>query len=70
MKILLITQYFPPDLSAGSFRMSSLVNEFKKYMSKNDVLEIYTTFPHRYDNYESDNIIIEKKILRLIELNF
>ena len=40
MKILLITQYFPPDLSAGSFRMSSLVNEFKKYMSKNDVLEI------------------------------
>ncbi len=65
MKILLITQYFPPDLSAGSFRMSSLVNEFKKYMSKNDVLEIYTTFPHRYDNYESDNIIIEKKNIKI-----
>lgn len=65
MKILLITQYFPPDLSAGSFRMSSLVNEFKKYISKNDVLEIYTTFPHRYDNYESDNNIIEKKNIKI-----
>lgn len=56
MKILLITQYFPPDLSAGSFRMSSLVDEISNSLTNDDMLEVYTAYPHRYDDYRKQKI--------------
>ena len=48
MKILLLSYYFEPDLSAGSFRMKALTESLKK---RNIQLKIITTQPNRYTNY-------------------
>ncbi len=51
MKILILSFFYYPDLSAGSFRASSLVS---KLLEKNEDLEIelITTFPNRYNNFD------------------
>ncbi len=49
MKILFLSYYFPPDLSAGSFRAESLILEFSKI--KNIDIDLLTTSPNRYENY-------------------
>lgn len=48
MRILVLSYYYPPDLSAGSFRTGALTAELSKrsVVSKIDVL---TTLPSRYD---------------------
>ena len=51
MKLLFISFYFPPDLSAGSFRSSALIEQLKKKFSQ---IEIYTAFPSRYKVYKED----------------
>lgn len=44
-KVLIITQYFPPDLTAAAFRIGELV----KYLQKTNKfhIEVLTTFPHK-----------------------
>ena len=54
MKILVITYYYPPDLSACSFRIESLIKSFKKLNESNCqkvIVDIVTTLPHRYTTY-------------------
>ena len=51
MKILIISFYFPPDLSAGSFRSKSLVKALLKN-NKNVEIEVFTTTPNRYKSFE------------------
>lgn len=53
MKILFLTFYFPPDLSAGSFRSSSLVEALLKNSNKNIQIDIVTTIPNRYRGFQS-----------------
>ena len=48
MKLLLLTFYYPPDLSAGSFRAAALTDALLRAGAKVDVL---TTRPHRYASY-------------------
>ena len=52
MKILILTNYFTPDLSAGSFRMQALVNNLEKYKHYGLEVEIVTTMPNRYSSYK------------------
>jgi hypothetical protein len=52
MKILFLTYYFEPDLCAGSFRNTSLLNELVNELKPDDVLEVITTQPNRYDSYK------------------
>lgn len=54
MKILLLTFYFAPDLSAGSFRNTSLVKAFSKIFNDDDVLHVVTTKPNRYSSFRVD----------------
>lgn len=68
MNILLITQYFPPDLSAGSFRMSALVNEISKLMNNDTKLEVFTTYPHRYDNFRDDKIDFDNANIKIYKI--
>lgn len=50
MKILILSFYFSPDLSAGSFRTQALVDAL--LASSNDVeLEVVTTLPNRYSGF-------------------
>ena len=61
MKILILSYYFSPDLSAGSFRSRAIAEELiKKKYSKHSV-DILTTLPNRYEDY----FIKAKKIEKL-----
>ena len=63
MKIVFFTFYYPPDLSAGSFRSISLVQALSKKMNS-DELHIITTQPNRYESHKlkADNIEIDGKV--------
>lgn len=46
MKILLFTQYYPPDIGAQAFRMEVLV---KALLKRDHKVSVITAEPHRYD---------------------
>lgn len=48
MKILFLTFYYSPDLCAGSFRSSSLLEKLSKF---NIDIEVITTMPNRYSTF-------------------
>jgi len=48
MKLLILSFYFPPDLSAGSFRISSLLEALAAQGPSNLTIEVLTTMPNRY----------------------
>lgn len=54
MKILYLTFYFEPDLCAGSFRNSSLVNSLSKWLGNDDIIDVVTTSPNRYKTYKKE----------------
>ncbi len=51
-RILVLSLYYPPDLSAGSFRTAALVEALIKSGMSPD-LEVLTSFPNRYHTYIS-----------------
>lgn len=51
MRILLLSFYFPPDLSAGSFRARGLVEALKAEAGSFFSLDIITTMPNRYHSH-------------------
>jgi len=51
MRILILSFYFPPDLSAGSFRMSGLVEALHRVIGPEDQVDVLTTQPNRYASY-------------------
>ncbi len=56
-KILIISYNYPPDISAGAFRIHSLVKELSK--CKNIIVHLVTTYPNRYKNH-NPNILTSK----------
>jgi len=48
MKILILSFYYPPDLSAGSFRVKALENALLKNSGESIHIDIITTMPNRY----------------------
>lgn len=51
-RIVYLTFYFRPDLCAGSFRNSPLVDELAKLAQlKRATIEVYTTLPNRYSTF-------------------
>jgi glycosyltransferase involved in cell wall biosynthesis len=51
MRILMLSFYYPPDLSAGSFRARSISEALASKMKPDDTLDIVTTRPNRYATY-------------------
>lgn len=51
MKILLLSFYFEPDLSAGSFRATALVKELVQAMPVGSHVDVVTTLPNRYKTF-------------------
>jgi hypothetical protein len=43
--------YFSPDLSAGSFRTTALVNALKQQMPADGKIDVITTLPNRYNSF-------------------
>lgn len=54
MKVLLLSFYFQPDLSAGSFRNTALVDSLKRKLPVGSSIEVMTTLPNRYAGFSAD----------------
>ncbi|UAY55456.1 glycosyltransferase family 4 protein [Arachidicoccus terrestris] len=52
-KILYLTFYFEPDLSAGSFRNTSLVKEIANQSIGDVEIDVFTTLPNRYSSFQA-----------------
>ena len=64
MKIVFFTFYYPPDLSAGSFRSIALAKALSSKMEEGDELHVITTHPNRYANLRvvADDLEVDGKI--------
>jgi glycosyltransferase involved in cell wall biosynthesis len=51
LRILLLSFYYKPDLCAGSFRATAMVEALLNNMGPDDHLEVITTLPNRYVTY-------------------
>ena len=60
MKLLILSYYYKPDLSAGSFRVSAIIDELKKEQNQDIEVELITTMPNRYKQYNIEAKSIEK----------
>jgi glycosyltransferase involved in cell wall biosynthesis len=61
LKILVLSFYFQPDLCAGSFRSTALVNALCQKLEIDDTIEIITTMPNRYKSLRNPALLYEKK---------
>ena len=59
MKILILTFYYQPDLSAGSFRITALVEQLLKLGLDIDI-EVITTLPNRYASFHPEAPALEE----------
>lgn len=48
MRLLMLSNYFTPDLSAGSFRMQALIDALKPWGANGLEVDLITTRPNRY----------------------
>lgn len=68
MRILFLTYFFPPDLSAGSFRAKALVDELLRCGPRNLQIDIISTIPNRYvshvpeDEVDTDTVGREERV--------
>lgn len=53
MKVLLLSFYFTPDLSAGSFRNTAFVESLQKLLPEGSEIHVVTTLPNRYSAYNA-----------------
>lgn len=68
MKILILTQYYSPELAPSAFRVESLVKHLKGKLGDSASLNIITTMPSRYANEkisaktfeQHENVTIER----------
>lgn len=59
MRILFLSFYFEPDLSAGSFRNTSLFYAILSRLKEDDFIHVITTQPNRYSSFKS--LSVEKE---------
>ncbi len=59
MKILILSFYYEPDLSAGSFRSTSLVSAMLDQMSSEAHVDVITTLPNRYISFNREALEFE-----------
>jgi glycosyltransferase involved in cell wall biosynthesis len=60
LKILILSFYFQPDLCAGSFRSTALVNILCQKLESDDTIEVITTMPNRYKSLRNPALLYEK----------
>jgi len=60
LHILILSFYFQPDLGAGSFRATALVNELAERLGPSDKLTVLTTMPNRYKSFQTETTSHEK----------
>ena len=51
MRLLVLSFYYTPDLSAGSFRAAALVKALRERAPAGSAIDVLTTLPNRYDSF-------------------
>lgn len=51
MRLLVLSFYYPPDLSAGSFRITALVAALRELAGSDLQVDVVTTLPNRYHTF-------------------
>ncbi len=59
IRILFLSFYYSPDLSAGSFRAAALVSALVKRLPKNAQIDVLTTAPNRYSSFVINAPLLE-----------
>jgi glycosyltransferase involved in cell wall biosynthesis len=54
MRLLILSFYYAPDLSAGSFRTTALVKALRERLAADVEIEVLTTLPNRYDSFRME----------------
>lgn len=54
MHLLVLSFYFQPDLCAGSFRATALVDKLVAKLGPSDQITVLTTMPNRYKSFQAD----------------
>jgi glycosyltransferase involved in cell wall biosynthesis len=60
LKILVLSFYYKPDLSAGSFRTTKFVDALKQKMPVDGQIDVLTTLPNRYSSFSIEAPTEEK----------
>lgn len=70
-RVLLLTFYYPPDLSAGSFRSEALTRALIEEGDGHLVVDVATTTPNRYSSYQPDSQVetLPDDRLRIIRID-
>lgn len=66
MRILVLSFYFSPDLSAGSFRTTAFVDALGQRMPAEGQIDVFTTLPNRYSSFTVEAPAEEKRLGLLI----
>lgn len=59
-RILVLSYYFEPDLSAGSFRNTALAKNLSQLAGENVIVEVITTQPNRYKSFKDEALSFEE----------
>ncbi len=54
IRILVLSFYFKPDLSAGSFRTTAFVEQLATVLPEHAEIDVLTTRPNRYHSYQAE----------------
>lgn len=60
MKLLILSFYYQPDLSAGSFRTTALVEALLERLPADAHIDLITTLPNRYSSFSSEAPALEE----------
>ncbi|MFG3694037.1 glycosyltransferase family 4 protein [Stutzerimonas stutzeri] len=60
-RILLLSFFYPPDLSAGSFRANALVDALCERATGNVDIDVLTTQPNRYHSHVGEALAVEQQ---------
>jgi hypothetical protein len=60
LKVLLLSFYYQPDLSAGSFRSTALVKALLETLPEDASIEVITTQPNRYSSFSLEAPLLEQ----------
>ncbi|WP_417779019.1 glycosyltransferase family 4 protein [Stutzerimonas xanthomarina] len=60
-RILLLSFFYPPDLSAGSFRAKALVDALYERVAGEIDIDVLTTQPNRYHSHASEALAVEEQ---------
>jgi hypothetical protein len=59
VRLLILSFYYRPDLSAGSFRTTALVEALRERAAAGTEIDVVTTLPNRYHSFVRDAAEVE-----------